>query len=120
MANPNPSPSTRFGAENGNPINLAGKTAKQREDEYKASEISAALRLKALSVMQEKVDKGELDILDVIDANSLKLFKDSEDRAHGTPKQSMDVESPNGTMTPAPTSFVVQGVDPDEDDNAND
>lgn len=90
MANPNPSPSTRFGAENGNPINLAGKTSEQRENEYKASQISAALRLKALSVMQEKVEAGELDILELIDPATLKLFKDSEDRAHGTPKQTVD------------------------------
>ena len=88
MANPNPSPSTRFGAENGNPINLAGKTSEQRENEYKASEISAALRLRALSVMQEKVEAGELDILELIDPATLKLFKDSEDRAHGTPQAS--------------------------------
>lgn len=84
MANPNPSPETRFGAENGNPINLAGKTSQQREDEYKASEIAANLRHRALSLMLEKVEAGE-DLLEMINANSLKLFKDSEDRAHGTP-----------------------------------
>ena len=88
MANPNPSPETRFGAENGNPINLAGKTSQQREDEYKAAEISARLRLKALTVMLEKVDAEEIDILDLVEPSSLKLFKDSEDRAHGTPQAS--------------------------------
>lgn len=85
--NPNPSPETRFGAENGNPINTGGKTSQQREDEYKASEIAASLRLAALTVMLEKVNSEKLDPLEAIDANILKLFKDSEDRAHGTPTQ---------------------------------
>jgi hypothetical protein len=91
MANPNPSPSTRFGAEGGNPANLGGKTAQQREDEYKASQIAASLRAEALSVMQDKVKSGEIDILDLIKSDTLKLFKDSEDRAHGTPSQYVDV-----------------------------
>ena len=84
MANPNPSPETRFGAENGNPINLAGKTREQRENEYRAAEIAAKLRARALSDMLEKVEAGE-SILDLINKDVLKLFKDSEDRAHGTP-----------------------------------
>lgn len=87
MANPNPSPETRFGAENGNPANLGGKTKEQRENEYKAAQISAQLRAKALSVLLEKVEAGE-NVLDYIDATTLKLFKDSEDRAHGTPQAS--------------------------------
>lgn len=94
--NPNPSPETRFGAENGNPINLGGKTAEQKEAEYKAAEIAAILRAEALTVMQEKVESGEIDILDLIDGNNLKLFKDSEDRAHGTPKQTNEVTGENG------------------------
>ena len=107
MANSNPSPSTRFGAENGNPINLAGKTKKQREDEYKAAEISAALRLKALSVMQDKVNEGA-DITEMIDAVALKLFKDSEDRAHGTPTQTTDVTS-NGETIQMPSQINLVG-----------
>ena len=105
MANPNPSPDTRFGAENGNPINLAGKTNEQRENEYKASEISAKLRAHALSVMLEKVEAGEMDILNVVDANTLKLFKDSEDRAHGTPKATTEHSGPEGGEIPLSLSI---------------
>lgn len=101
MANPNPSPGTRFGAENGNPSG-AGKSKGQRAAEIKAAEISAILREKALSELLEKVESEELKPSDLIEPSVLKLFKDSEDRAHGTPKQSLDVESPNGTMTPQP------------------
>lgn len=50
--------------------------------------------------MQERVEAGEIDILDLIDANSLKLFKDSEDRAHGTPKATTELGGPNGGAIP--------------------
>ena len=98
--NPNPSPETRFGAENGNPTNLGGKTKEQRESEYKSAEMSARIREVALSLMLENVEAGNFTIEDLITPANLKLFKDSEDRAHGTPKQSLDVESPDGSMTP--------------------
>lgn len=97
--NPNPSPETRFGAENGNPINTGGKTSEQRRLEYEAALIAAKLRHKALSDMLEKVEGGA-DVMDYIDANGLKLFKDSEDRAHGTPKQSTELSGPDGGAIP--------------------
>lgn len=82
MANPNPSPETRFQpGQSGNPN---GKTPAQKANEMAAAEIAAEIRHKALIRMQEKIGMGE-DVLELIDANALKLFKDSEDRAHGTP-----------------------------------
>jgi hypothetical protein len=84
--NPNPSPETRF-TSSGNP---AGKTAAQRQAEVKAAEIAADLRLKALIRMQEKIASGELDAMEAITSDNLRLFRDSEDRAHGTPKQSVE------------------------------
>ena len=86
MANPNPSPETRF-TSSGNP---AGKTAKQRQDEVKASEIAASLRLRALIRMQERLDNGEIEADEIVNSDALRLFKDSEDRAHGTPRQSVE------------------------------
>jgi hypothetical protein len=112
MANPNPSPSTRFGAENGNPI-AGGKTKKQKEAEYRAAENAAILRDRMLSFIVENTESDEKALMELLDANILKLFKDSEDRAHGTPKQSVDHSSEDGSMTPRPTSFVVNGVEPD-------
>lgn len=84
MANPNPSPATRFGAENGNPSG-GGKTKKQKQAEMKAAKHAAIIRAKMLSEMMEKVKSGE-DALSMLSSEALKLFKDSEDRAHGTPK----------------------------------
>ena len=117
MANPNPSPSTRFGAENGNQI-AGGKTSEQRKAEYAAAEKSAILRDRALSYIMEKAKAGEMtdETLELLlNPSSLKLFKDSEDRAHGLPKQSLDVESPQGTMTPKLVEFVSPQVDDESD-----
>lgn len=96
MANPNPSPATRFKpGESGNP---SGKSSEHLKAEVRAAEISAKLRAAALSCLQEKVDSGEMTALDAISSDMLRLFRDSEDRAHGTPKQSVehsgDPESP--------------------------
>lgn len=67
--------------------------------EYEAAEMAAKLRHKALTVMLDKVESGE-SIDDLIDANALKLFKDSEDRAHGTPKATSEVSGPDGGDIP--------------------
>lgn len=100
MANPNPSPETRFGADGGNPNNIGGKTKEQREAEYQAAEIAAKLRHKALSVMLEKVEAEEIDVLALVEPSALKLFKDSEDRAHGTPKSTNEHSGPDGRAIP--------------------
>jgi hypothetical protein len=98
MANPNPSPETRFKpGESGNPN---GKTPEQKKNEMQAAEIAAELRLAALIRMQESVSGEGKDILELLDANALKLFKDSEDRAHGTPKATTEMSGPNGQAIP--------------------
>lgn len=117
--NPNPSPSTRFGAVDGNPTNLGGKTSEQRKAEHEAATMAALLRAEALSVMLERVKSGEMDPLDVVEANALRLFKDSEDRAHGTPKQAVDHTSSDGSMSP-PSAFVIEGVEPEDNDGTKD
>jgi hypothetical protein len=103
--NPNPSPETRFKpGQSGNP---GGKSAEHVAAERKAAEISALMRLQLLSTMQEKVAKAlELpeaslkDILELVNGDVLRLFKDSEDRAHGTPRQAVDHTSSDGSMSP--------------------
>lgn len=98
MANPNPSPETRF--QPGNPG--GGKTAKQRKLEYEAAEMAAKIRHKLLSVITEKMsgtadaEIGAEDVLKLLTPETLRLMKDSEDRAHGTPKQSVEQSGPDG------------------------
>jgi hypothetical protein len=113
MANPNPSPETRFGAENGNKPN-GGKTSAQREAEYRAAENAAFIRDRMLSNIKEKLEAGE-DPLQFIDAATLKLFKDSEDRAHGTPAQSIDHTS-GGDKIAMPTEVVLRAARDNSDD----
>ena len=83
--NPNPSPDTRF--KLGNPG--GGKTAEQKRFEYEAAEMSARIRHKVLSVIAENMESGLSPIEGMTAADILRLMKDSEDRAHGTPKQTV-------------------------------
>jgi hypothetical protein len=114
MANPNPSPETRF-TSSGNP---KGKTAEQRQAEVKAAEIAANLRLAALIRMQERLDAGEIDPQELVTPDNLRLFKDSEDRAHGTPKTAVDHTSSDGSMTPGPTRIIIEAASDDSEDQA--
>lgn len=113
MANPNPSPATRF--QKGVSGNPSGRSSEEQSAHLEAAKIAAALKLKALSCLQEKVSGTGEDKIDdnqllamLMNADALRLFKEVEDRAHGTPKQSVDVESPQGTMTP--TVVTLQAV----------
>jgi hypothetical protein len=111
--NKDPSPDTRFKAgQSGNP---GGKAKGQREAEIKAAEISAIMRLKILSSLQAKFQADKLtddDYALLLSAGTLNLFKQSEDRAHGTPKQYVDSTSSDGSMTP--TKIIRELVTPKE------
>lgn len=91
--NPNPSPETRFQpGQSGNP---GGKTSEHVAAERKAAELAALMRLQMLSSMQEKISAG-LDPMDLVSSDVVRLFKDSEDRAHGTPKATVAGTGENG------------------------
>ncbi len=96
MANPNPSPETRFKDGNAG----GGKTSEQKRLEYEAAEMAAKARHRLLSVITEKLAKvpeGEdIDLKEFLSSDTLRLFKDSEDRAHGTPKQSVEATGAEG------------------------
>lgn len=97
MANPNPRPEYQFKpGQSGNP---GGKSSAHRQAEVKAAELAAMTRLRAVeafaAVMAGKAT--DEDRLALIDANALKLLKDSEDRGHGTPQQRVDNTSSDGS-----------------------
>lgn len=97
MANPNPSPETRFKpGQSGNP---GGKSGEQLRIDREAADYAAKIRHKMLSSLAGKLDEGA-DPLDFLEPNALKLFKDSEDRAHGTPKASTELSGPDGGPVP--------------------
>jgi len=85
--NPNPSPATRF--KPGQVANPTGKTAEQAARDMKTADLASQFRLKVLSKVMEKIEAGE-DPLEVLSKDVRGVLKDSEDRAHGTPKQSVE------------------------------
>ena len=95
MANPNPSPETRF--KKGSTPNPGGKTSEQKRIEMESGLMAAKLRHKMLTSMMEKGVDSE-SVLQFLEANSLKLIKDADDRAQGTPKQSVDISNTDGTL----------------------
>ena len=108
MANPNPSPETRFKpGQSGNP---SGKSTEVQLLEQQAALAAVKLRHWALSSLQEKMEAGTLTIEEVVTGDTLRLFKDSEDRAHGTPKAVTEVGGIGGG--PMQLSITRTIVDP--------
>ena len=70
--------------------------------------MAAKLRHAALSSMMENVVDGKLS-LELVNSDALRLFKDSEDRAFGAPKQTAEVEH-SGAMRVEEVRYTV--VDP--------
>lgn len=95
--NPNPSPSTRFGAPGGP---LPGKTSEQREAEIRNAWIATEARTKVLQRLNARLDDPAVidAIIDRININA--LLKDSEDRGLGAPKASVDVTTNGKDVTP--------------------
>ena len=93
MANPNPSPETRF--QPGNNANPGGKTKEHKRLEIEAAEMAARLRHAMLSAMTEKLSSGNIEATDLMTGDALRLMKDSEDRAHGTPKATTELHGPD-------------------------
>tara|TARA_R110000787_G_scaffold84374_3_gene180882 strand:+ start:2751 stop:3101 length:351 start_codon:yes stop_codon:yes gene_type:complete len=108
--NKNPSPDNQFKAgKSGNP---GGKAKGQREAEIKSAEIAAKMRLKILSSLQEKFKDDNLSDEDyglLLSAGTLKLFKDSEDRAFGTAQQHVDNTSSDSSMAKLFLSISERG-----------
>lgn len=110
MANPNPSPSTRFKpGQSGNP---SGRSSEELKNMNEAARIASELTLKALSSLQDRMNKGETitddDLLILLSADTRGMIKEAQDRAHGTPKQAVDHTSSDGTMSPTFTTVYEE------------
>ena len=111
MANPNPSPSTRFGA--GNNANPIGKTSEMRSRELSNADKALKIREKLLVALGEKLENmmpGQMS--EEMDVVLLKMLKDAEDRGLGAPVQA--VTNPDGSLRPSVVEFVAPKVQ-DED-----
>lgn len=94
--------------EPGSSGNPGGKTSAQRKAEVENAAKATMVRGRLLDAVIKATEGGAS--VEYIEAGMLKLLKDSEDRGLGTPVQSVNVESPNGTMTPKPNT--VEFVSP--------
>ena len=107
--NPNPSPETRFGGPRSNPM---GKTKRQKELEYQNGTMATEARYKMLSALVNVLDeKSASEIAAILSGGDiLKLLKDSEDRAFGGPKASVDVSNDDGSLKPEPVQIAVMNA----------
>jgi hypothetical protein len=112
MANPNPNTGGLKPFQPGVSGNPGGKTAEHRQLEVEAAEMAARIRHKMLSAVTVAIEGDEMATLEAIKSDLLRLMKDSEDRAHGTPKQA--IQHGNDPDNPLPASIAVHFVKPDE------
>jgi hypothetical protein len=121
---------TRF--KKGDVGNAKGKTSEQKKQEYRNAEIATVLRGRMLEALLNELEEADADELVsvmqndpegvrtisaaklMINANVLKLLKDTEDRGLGTPIQSVNIESPEGTLTPSVITRQIVDVQSDE------
>lgn len=106
MANPNPNMSGLRPFKKGSCPNPGGKTKEQVAIERRNAQKAMEIREKILGVMADKIDeflgsgeeaeKGK--VLGFLEASTLKMLKDAEDRGLGAPVQ--DHKSSDGSMSP--------------------
>lgn len=115
MSKPTPPVEHQFKpGQSGNP---GGKTSEHRKAEIEAAEIAAKARLGLVRAFANLVDGVATDAerQALIDANALKLLKDSEDRGYGTPQQHVDNTSSDGSAR-LPHRILLVG--PEDADSA--
>ena len=99
--------------QSGNP---GGKTSDQRKLEIANAERATRIRgrfLEALEGLMLEHPEKETLIEERLTSEVLRLLKESEDRGLGTAVQSINHESPQGTMTPQ--QIILRAAKPDAD-----
>lgn len=112
--NPNPSPATRFGA--GEKANPQGKTSEQKKNEMRASELASKMTVDMMEAFVKIAGNADEDgeIAGLLSADLVNLIKEANNRAHGTPKASVDLTSEDGSMS-APNVIQIVGKQDDSD-----
>lgn len=82
---------TQFGQPGGNPN---GKTSIQKKAEMRASELASELTLDLMTAIHDMVkDAGSnQERIDFIKSDTLRLIQEVQNRAHGTPKQTIETD----------------------------
>lgn len=105
MTKQNRSHETRFGGPRGNPN---GKTSLQRELEIQNAELATKIRARLLKAVHAVVEQATDEAaLAQVEADVLRLLKDSEDRGLGAPKASVDISNPDGSLQREPIQKEV-------------
>lgn len=112
MANPDPSPNTRWKpGQSGNP---GGKTSEHRQAEIRAAEAAAIVQADLVEALARVVQTAgdDLERLAHIKAEVNTLLKNAQDRGFGSPQQHVDTTSSDGSAS-LPTRIEL--VAPDEE-----
>ena len=97
----------QFGQPDGNP---QGATSEQRKMEIANAERATRIRgrfLEALEGLMNEHPEKEVIIEERLTTEVLRLIKEAEDRGLGTSKQSVDLSSTDGSMTPKGVSDEI-------------
>lgn len=105
--------------------NPSGKSAKQRKREIVNGERATRLRGRMLLALEKKLDDamamaGGADIaaVDAIQADILRLLKDSEERGFGAPTAKVEGPGPNGEHIITPTVIRIVAATNDRSDDS--
>ena len=96
--------------------NAGGKTSAQRKAEVEASELAAIVSLKMVKAVHKAV-KNEDDVdavLNNIRGDVLTLLRNVQDRAHGSPKQTVDQTTTHNNVPKGNDAFYASQNDTPE------
>jgi MoxR-like ATPase len=107
MAYKNPPVHSQF--KKGHVGNPGGKTSEQRKAEIRNAELATKIRTRMLEAVQATLqdDTSTANAIARIEANILKLIKDSEDRGLGQAKAAVDVSNEDGSLQQGPILEAV-------------
>lgn len=98
-------PPVEYQIKKGEVRNPGGRTKAQRALDMQNAKVAAEIKQKLLGHL------SGMDPSQIVDgfsgADLLRLLRDVEDRAHGTPRQSVEHTSPDGSMTPTRVEIVA-------------
>lgn len=82
--------------------NAGGKTSAQRKAEVEAAELAALVSRDLVKAVHEAIEGADNTTVQMqIRGDVLTLLRNVQDRAHGTPKSSVDNTSSDGSMSPS-------------------
>jgi len=107
MANPDPKTDHLTPWQPGQSGNPGGFTAEQVKKRKANRDRAFAIEEKMLAALEKDMTDNEAAILSHIRGDVLRLIHTAIERVDGRPKQAIDLESPDGSMSPRAHSDAV-------------